>query len=56
MNDIIKYFIDNGYLISPDALEDIHEEDSLIIIDYLKTLKEKPSVINKDLINLINYT
>jgi len=53
MNDIIKYFIDNGYLISPDALEDIHEEDSLIIIDYLKTLKEKPSVINKDLINLI---
>ena len=54
MNNIIKYFTDQGYLISPEILNELNEENKNIIINYLNGLKEKPVVLDKVLLNLSN--
>ncbi len=53
MNNIIKYFMSRGYLVSPDIGDELNENNKVIILDFLSNLKEKPFVINKDLMILI---
>ena len=52
MNDLVDFFINQGFLVSPKSINEINEENKKTILQYLKNLKEKPLLINKDIINL----
>lgn len=54
--DIIRNFIENGYLLSPDFFEynkRFSENEVLALLSQKINTKEKPLIINKDLLNLI---
>lgn len=53
MNEIIKYFIDKGYLVSPEIINEINEQDKILLTKVLDNLKDKPLVINKNILNII---
>lgn len=53
--ETVKYFLNNGYLVSPDFFDEKFPKEKLIelIIKKIKT-PEKPIVLNKDLIPLLS--
>ena len=53
MSDAVNYFMKEGYLISPDIIEELNEDDKNLIIKVLNNLKDKPLVINKNILDLI---
>ncbi len=53
MNDAVKSFMKKGYLVSPEIINEINSEDETLILATLNSLKEKPLVINENLLNLI---
>jgi len=54
---LISQFIKKGYLFSPDLFDqDFNEQELELIQDKVKTAKEKPLILNKDLILAIKNT
>ena len=53
MKDLVKDFIKEGYLVSPDLIKELEEEKDFDVKEFLKEFKEKvkdtPLVLNKDL-------
>jgi len=53
MNNHVNFLISHGYLISPDIIEELNEQNNELIIKNLNHLKEKPLVINRTLFELL---
>ena len=53
MNNAVENFMKKGYLVSPEIINEIKSEDENLILTTLNSLKERPTVINKNILNLI---
>ena len=55
--EVIKLFVGKGYLISPDFINNINEnEDYVNFLDKLSKLKNKPTIINNDVFLVLSKT
>lgn len=54
-DEIIKLFVSNGYLLSPDFIQNIDKnKDYENFLERINQLKNKPTIINNDLFLLLN--
>ncbi len=53
MSKVVNYLMSKGYLVDPNLIKDLVEEDGVRIINYLDCLEDKPLIIDNILIDLI---
>ena len=53
MNHVVEFFMNKGYLISPEIIDELNEDNKKEVLEYLSDLKEKPLVIDKVFLKML---